>query len=83
MLKSKLRWRLIEESALRVARFGGDLLGRNDPLIWPAAAEFVKRVVPTSPVALFRRRPLRARRERQRDRRRDHRDVLAIGPTRG
>ncbi len=27
--------------------------GRNDPLIWPAAAEFVKQVVPTAEVRYF------------------------------
>jgi len=55
--------------------------GRNDPLILPAAAEFVKQVVAGGRPALFRRQPLRARRERRRDRRRDHRNVLPIGPT--
>ena len=27
--------------------------GRNDPLIWPAAAEFVKKLVPTAHLRYF------------------------------
>ena len=27
--------------------------GRNDPLIWPAAAEFVKKLVPTADLRYF------------------------------
>jgi len=27
--------------------------GRNDPLIWPAAAEFVKKVLPTADLRYF------------------------------
>ena len=42
--------------------------GRNDPLIWPAAAEFVKKLVPMADL--------------RRDCRGNHRDVLPIGPTR-
>jgi len=53
--------------------------GRNDPLILPAAAEFVKQAVPAADLRYFRHRPLCARRERRRDRRGDYRDVLPVG----
>ena len=57
--------------------------GRNDPLILPGGRGIREAGCAGGRPALFRRRPLRARRERRRDRRGDHRDVLAIGPTRG
>jgi len=34
-------------------RLPRDRWGRNDPLIWPAAAEFVKKLVPTADLRYF------------------------------